>query len=105
MAGPITREQTVDILKTVFDPEIPVNIWDLGLIYDLDVTGGRAAIRMTLTAPGCPVGPQIAAEIGDKLRAAGAEEVSVTFVWSPPWSAGRVTPEGRLQLQTLGIPV
>ncbi|MDR7521652.1 MAG: iron-sulfur cluster assembly protein [Armatimonadota bacterium] len=101
----ITREQVIDVLRTVFDPEIPVNVWDLGLIYDLQVSGEDVAITMTLTAPGCPVGPMIAAEIENKLQAIGAEKVSVAFVWIPPWTTDRVTPEGKLQLQMMGIPV
>ncbi len=105
MDDAITREQAIDVLKTVFDPEIPVNVWDLGLIYDLQVTGEDVAIAMTLTAPGCPVGPQIAAEIENKLQSIGANAVSVSFVWSPPWSTEKVTPEGKLHLQMIGIPV
>jgi metal-sulfur cluster biosynthetic enzyme len=105
MDATITREQAIDVLKTVFDPEIPVNIWDLGLIYNLDINGDDVAITMTLTAPGCPVGPQIAAEIRQKMRAVGAADVAVSFVWSPPWTTQRVTEEGRLHLQMLGIPV
>lgn len=105
MDDAITREQAIDVLKTVFDPEIPVNVWDLGLIYDLQVTGEDVAISMTLTAPGCPVGPQIAAEIENKLQSIGANAVSVSFVWSPPWSTEKVTPEGKLHLQMIGIPV
>lgn len=101
----ITREQVIEVLKTVFDPEIPVNVWDLGLVYDLALEGDRVAITMTLTAPGCPVGPQLAAEIETKLQAVGAEEASVRFVWTPPWSTERVSPDGRLQLQMMGIPV
>jgi metal-sulfur cluster biosynthetic enzyme len=105
MDATITREQAIDVLKTVFDPEIPVNIWDLGLIYDLKISGSDVAIRMTLTAPGCPIGPQIAAEIRQKIQAIGAGNVEVDFVWTPPWTTSRVTDEGRLHLQMLGIPV
>ncbi len=105
MDAVITREQIVEALKTVFDPEIPVNVWDLGLIYDLNLSGDNVAISMTLTAPGCPVGPMIAAEIEEKLTALGAKTVKVSFVWSPPWTAEKVTPEGKLHLQMLGIPV
>jgi metal-sulfur cluster biosynthetic enzyme len=105
MDATITREQAIDVLKTVFDPEIPVNIWDLGLIYSLDMDGDDVAITMTLTAPGCPVGPQIAAEIQQKMTAVGAANVAVSFVWSPPWTTQRVTDEGKLHLQMLGIPV
>jgi len=105
MDDTITRDQAIEVLKTVFDPEIPVNVWDLGLIYDLSVTGDDVKIVMTLTAPGCPVGPQLAAEIENRMQAIGAEQVAVSFVWSPPWTTAKVTPDGRLQLQTMGIPV
>ncbi|MGQ0571700.1 MAG: metal-sulfur cluster assembly factor [Armatimonadota bacterium] len=105
MDDTITRQQTIDVLKTVFDPEIPVNVWDLGLIYDLQLTGEDVGIKMTLTAPGCPVGPQIAGEIENKLQAIGANTVSVSFVWSPPWTTEKVTPDGKLHLQMMGIPV
>lgn len=105
MDGTITRDQAIDVLKSVHDPEIPVNVWDLGLIYDLQLSGDDVTVAMTLTAPGCPVGPQIAAEIEQKLQAAGAKTVAVSFVWSPPWTTGKVTPEGKLHLQMLGIPV
>lgn len=100
-----TREQVIEVLKTVFDPEIPVNVWDLGLIYDLRIDRDDVNIVMTLTAPGCPVGPQLAAEIETRLQAIGAEHVSVSFVWSPPWTTDRVTSDGRFQLQAMGIPV
>lgn len=100
-----TRDQAIEVLRTVYDPEIPVNVWDLGLIYDLRIDGDDVAIVMTLTAPGCPVGPALAAEIETRLQAIGAERVSVSFVWSPPWTTDRVSPEGRLQLQAMGIPV
>jgi len=105
MDDEITREKVVDVLKTVFDPEIPVNVWDLGLIYDLNLAGDDVKIAMTLTAPGCPVGPQISAEIQNKLEAIGVESVSVEFVWSPPWTTEKVSPDGKLQLQIMGIPV
>lgn len=101
----ITREQVVEVLKTVFDPEIPVNVWDLGLIYDLTLDADNVAIMMTLTAPGCPVGPQLAGEIENKLQSIGVEAVSVKFVWSPPWTTEKVTPDGKLHLQMMGIPV
>lgn len=105
MEDTFTREQVVEVLKTVFDPEIPVNVYDLGLIYDLQMDGDNVKIVMTLTAPGCPVGPQLAAEIQNRLQAIGAEDVSVTFVWSPAWSTEKVTPDGRLALQMMGMAV
>jgi metal-sulfur cluster biosynthetic enzyme len=105
MDDTITREKVVEVLKTVFDPEIPVNIWDLGLIYDLQLAGETVKISMTLTSPGCPVGPQIASEIDNKLQAIGVEAASVDFVWSPPWTTEKVSADGKLQLQMMGIPV
>lgn len=105
VADPLTRDQVIQVLRTIYDPEIPVNIWDLGLIYDLQVTGADVAITMTLTAVGCPIGPHIAAEIENKLQAVGAERVTVNFVWAPPWTPERLTEEGRLALQSMGFAV
>ncbi len=101
----VTREQVIQALQTVFDPEIPVNVWDLGLIYDLQVQENSIAIKMTLTAVGCPIGPQIAGEIENKVQSIGAENVKVEFVWSPPWTPTRLTDDGRIALQSMGYPV
>ncbi len=101
----LTREQVIEMLRAIFDPEIPVNIWDLGLIYDLQISGYDVAIKMTLTAVGCPVGPAIAGEIENKLMSIGAEHVKTDFVWSPPWSPERLSDDGRLALQSMGYPV
>jgi len=101
----MSREQVIQVLRTIFDPEIPVNIWDLGLIYDLQLRGDEVAITMTLTAVGCPVGPQIAREIENKLQSIGADHVTVNFVWSPPWSPARLTEDGKQAMQMLGFPV
>lgn len=103
--GDLSNEKAIEVLHTVFDPEIPVNIWDLGLIYDLQLQGNDVQIKMTLTAVGCPIGPQVAREIENKLQSVGAERVHVEFVWSPPWSPARLTDEGRLALQSMGYPV
>jgi len=101
----LTREKVVQVLGTVFDPKIPLNICDLGLIYDLQIAGNDVSIKMTLTAVGCPIGPAIAGEIENKLQSVGAERVTVDFVWSPPWSPTRLTDDGRLALQSMGYPV
>ncbi len=101
----LTRERVVQVLSTIFDPEIPVNVWDLGLIYDLQIADSDVAIKMTLTAVGCPIGPAIAGEIENKLQSVGAGRVTVDFVWSPPWSPDRLTDDGRLALQSMGFPV
>ncbi len=63
----VTRDQVIDVLKTCFDPEIPVNIWDLGLIYDITIVSGAVNIKMTLTAVGCSLGPQLVSEIEAKI--------------------------------------
>ncbi|MDR5696918.1 MAG: iron-sulfur cluster assembly protein [Armatimonadota bacterium] len=101
-----TREEIIQTLKTCYDPEIPVNIWDLGLIYDLGQDDGQVAIKMTLTALGCPVGPMLAEEIKSKVgRLKGVTGVDVEIVFTPPWTPERLTEEGRLVLQSMGYPV
>jgi metal-sulfur cluster biosynthetic enzyme len=101
-----TSEEIIEAIKSCYDPEIPVNIWDLGLIYDLKQNDGRVAIKMTLTALGCPVGPMLAEEIKGKVgRLDGVTDVDVEIVFSPPWTPERLTDEGRLVLQSMGYPV
>lgn len=92
-----------DQLRTCYDPEIPVNIVDLGLIYKLDAqaagSGVMVRVELTLTAPGCGMGPSIAGEVQRKLLAVpGVATANVELVWDPPWSSERITPEGRVQL-------
>jgi len=104
---PGRREQlearVIDALRTVFDPEIPVNIYDLGLIYELEVASdGVVAIRMTLTAPGCPVAHTFPGTVAQAVRAVdGVADVSVELVWEPPWSPALMTEAARLQLGML----
>lgn len=94
------REKAIETLRTVKDPEIPVNIYDLGLIYEIDVQPfGVLGVRMTLTAPACPVADSIVAEVQDKLNA--IPEVSgayVELVWEPAWTKERMSEEARLEL-------
>jgi len=105
-AGPVGEDVVWDQLRTVYDPEIPVNIVDLGLVYDLRVLasgagGTRVEVKMTLTAPGCGMGPAIAADAQSRIaRVPGVNEAEVQLVWDPPWSAEMMTPEGR---RILGI--
>ena len=102
----VTRDQVIEVLKTCFDPEIPVNIWDLGLIYDITIVDDVVDIKMTLTAVGCSLGPQIIAEIESKLLGIdGVENAKVEMVWSPPWSPERLSDDGRLSLQAMGFSV
>jgi FeS assembly SUF system protein len=98
-----TREALIEALRTVFDPEIPVNIYDLGLIYRLDVDDqGRVEVDMTLTAPACPVAGILPHEVGRVIDAVpGVTEATVRLVWQPPWSQERMSEEARFQLGLL----
>lgn len=93
----------VDALCQIFDPEIPVNIHELGLIYDVDVdSAGVVRIQMTLTAPGCPSAQLLPEEVEAKIRAVpGVADVIVDVVWDPPWSPARMSDAARLQLGML----
>ena len=94
------RSAIVDVLKTVYDPEIPVDIWELGLIYDLDVNdAGDVKIRMTLTSPMCPVAETLPPEVEAKARSvAGVSDVKLDLVWDPPWSPSMMSEAARLEL-------
>jgi len=96
-ADPIAVE---DALKSVHDPEIPVNIFDLGLIYDVDRRpNGDVYITMSLTAPGCPVAGEMPGQVAAAVAALdGVGEVSVELVWSPPWTPERMSDDARLAL-------
>ena len=98
------QARVIAALRSVFDPEIPVNIYDLGLIYGLDVdeARGRVHIRLTLTAPGCPVAQTFPEVVGSTVDAVpGVNEVEVELVWEPPWSRGMMSEAARLQLGLL----
>ncbi|MGD2138436.1 MAG: SUF system Fe-S cluster assembly protein [Gammaproteobacteria bacterium] len=97
--------RVIAALRKVFDPELPVNIYDLGLIYTLDVeqATGKVSIRMTLTTPGCPVAQTFPATVECALRAVpGVREVSVELVWDPPWSRERMSEAARLLMELSG---
>jgi FeS assembly SUF system protein len=97
---PALMERVLEAMRTVFDPEIPVNIVDLGLIYDLVVTKtGTVYVEMTLTTPACPVAGSMPGEVERVVRAVdGVAEVRVNLVWTPPWSQERMTEEAKLEL-------
>jgi FeS assembly SUF system protein len=90
----------VAAISTVFDPEIPVNIWELGLIYDVVVdAAGVAGITMTLTAPGCPAAQSLPVEVASKVKAVeGVSDAKVDVVWEPPWDKDRMSDAAKLQL-------
>ncbi len=94
------KPRIVDALRTVFDPEIPVNIWEMGLIYDIAVDpSGVAGIRMTLTAPGCPVAQSLPVEVAEKVKAVpGVTDAKVDVVWEPAWTKDRMSDVAKLQL-------
>lgn len=95
------RGRVIGALRTVHDPEIPVNIYDLGLIYQLDVeeSSGKVRIRMTLTAPGCPVAQTFPVTVGRAVGAvSGVSDVEVELVWDPPWTRERMSEAARLDL-------
>ena len=100
----VTEEQVLDTLRTCYDPEIPVNIVDLGLVYDLQIlrlpTGGsRVEIKMTLTAPGCGMGPVLQQDVESKVMALpGVKESAVLLVWEPPWNRDMLSEAAKLQL-------
>ncbi len=95
-----TEDQVIAALRTVHDPEIPVNIYDLGLIYDTTIhQDGTVEIEMSLTAPGCPVAGEMPGEVARAVAALpGAGEVTARLVWDPPWTPERMSEDARLAL-------
>ena len=96
----VTRDEVLEALKDVYDPEIPVNVVDLGLVYDLDVQeGGDVNIKMTLTFAGCGMGPYIAQQAEWRLaEIEGVEDINVEMVYEPPWTPDLISEDGKKQL-------
>jgi FeS assembly SUF system protein len=94
------RPQVIEALKTVYDPEIPVNIYEMGLVYDVLVDArGCVGIRMTLTAPACPAAQSLPVEVRDKARGVpGVSDAKVEIVWEPPWTKDFMSDAAKLQL-------
>ncbi|TKD52361.1 SUF system Fe-S cluster assembly protein [Sphingomonas baiyangensis] len=101
--GGATYDAIIDALKDIFDPEIPVNIYDLGLIYGVEVTeDGHAVVTMTLTTPHCPVAESMPMEVELRVGAVpGVGTVDVNLVWDPPWDPMKMSDEARLELGML----
>ncbi|MBC8088354.1 MAG: metal-sulfur cluster assembly factor [Phycisphaerae bacterium] len=96
LAGGITADQARIALRRVKDPELNLNIVDLGLVYDVSVTGNAVHVDMSLTSPGCPSGPEIMGEAEQQLRTLpGVGDVVVNLVWTPPWTPERIEPRVR----------
>lgn len=94
-----TEAEVWQALKSVYDPEIPVNIVDLGLVYEVKVDGDQVHVKMTMTAPGCPMHAFLTRDAKRKIEGLpGVKTANVELVWDPPWTPARMTPEGRKAL-------
>jgi FeS assembly SUF system protein len=85
----VSKDEVIGVLRKCYDPEIPINIYDLGLVYNIDIDdgSGKVGVRMTLTAPGCPASAYINADVKRKIeQLPGVKEASVQIVWEPPWT-------------------
>jgi FeS assembly SUF system protein len=94
------RERVIDEIRTCYDPEIPVNIYELGLIYEVDANpSGEVSVKMTLTSPMCPVAEILPPEVEAKVRGvAGVTDVKLDLVWEPPWNPSMMSEAARLEL-------
>ena len=98
----VTEDQVIDILKTCYDPEIPLNLYDLGLIYGIDIQDDKVLLTMTLTAPGCPIAGTIGPEIQNRLlEIEGVNDSEVDIVWDPQWTPEMLRPEAKELLSGL----
>jgi FeS assembly SUF system protein len=96
------QDAVIEALKEIYDPEIPVNIYDLGLIYGVEINGGHALVTMTLTTPHCPVAESMPGEVELRVGAVpGIGDAEVNLVWDPPWGPDKMTDEARLELGML----
>lgn len=95
-------DRVLDALRSIYDPEIPVNIYDLGLIYGLEIDGGHAVVTMTLTTPHCPVAESMPGEVETRVGAVpGVGSAEVHLVWDPPWDPQKMSDEAKLELGML----
>ena len=98
-ASQVREEDVIEVLREVYDPEIPVNIVDLGLVYEINLQPGRVDVKMTLTAMGCPMAGDVMADVRDHLlQLEGVEEAGVELVYEPPWTPERMTEDARWEL-------
>lgn len=95
----VTREDIINAIKTVYDPEIPVNIWDLGLIYGIDINEQEIVVTMTFTSPTCPMMEELMAQLTQVVQdISGGISVRVELVWDPPWDLSKMSDVARLEL-------
>jgi len=94
----VTKEEVIATLRKCYDPEIPINIVDLGLVYDVNIEGDQIGVKMTLTAPGCPASAYISQDVKRKLEAmSGVVKANVVIVWEPPWSPDMMSETAKKQ--------
>ena len=100
METDVLRDKVIDVIKTIYDPEIPVDIYELGLIYEVEILPiNNVQIVMTLTAPSCPSAQELPVEVEDKVRAIeGVNDVHVSVVWDPPWDRSMMSEVAMLEL-------
>lgn len=95
----VARESVVEALRECYDPEIPLSIVDLGLVYDISIAGGAVKVKMTMTSPGCPLHASMAEMVRQRLqKLEGVTVAEVEVVWQPPWTPERMSPEARKRL-------
>ena len=95
----IVKNDVINALKKIYDPEIPVNIWDMGLIYDIDISDDGVVIKMTFTSPTCPMMEELLAQVKDAVQqVAGEKTVRVDLVWNPPWDVSKMSDTARVEL-------
>ncbi|MCD6097483.1 DUF59 domain-containing protein [bacterium] len=100
------KKDVISTLRQIYDPEIPVSVYDLGFIYDVAVEDGNVKIAMTLTVPGCPLRQMITQQVEQGIRAIeGVENVEVTLTFDPPWTPDRITEEGKKLLRSYGYKI
>jgi len=96
----LLKKQVIDAIRSCYDPEIPVNIYELGLIYDVHIDGdNKVNVRMTLTSPACPVAGTLPKEVEQRVKGVeGVEDAKVDIVWDPPWNPNMMSEEAKLEL-------
>jgi FeS assembly SUF system protein len=100
--GGALYEAVIDALKDIYDPEIPVNIYDLGLVYGVEISGGHTIVTMTLTTPHCPVAESMPGEVEMRVAAVpGVGSAEVNLIWDPPWDPQKMSDEAKLELGML----
>ena len=93
------KDKIIEEIRKIYDPELPVNIYELGLIYDIKVNGSKAEIKMTLTTPNCPVAESLPKEVKEgAMQVEGIEDVNLELVWDPPWNKDMMSDAAKLEL-------